>query len=331
MVLNYFPLGFNKVDIFFDEIGYTDKNNQLNVLINTMDDNFCTFRDKDDIICGKRIRKPIIKNCCKKHLLFVNPELYKKHKKTYYTKKNENEIYYCISTSRRNDRCRNKVKNRGDLCSRHKKNTICFGSINVKVEKNVEKINTNNVCLDKVRKKNKDKEVKEKKYISIPLSFSNNIEFNYNNNYHITFGNIDKKEYNFLNQTEVPNTDKISRYDYTINKINKINKIENDNIINNDKEKIINYYEKIKKVELYIKSNKEVYISEKYKNKRKYIYYNENDVRKLFTYLNKRYNMVLEDLYNYGKNNCFEFLDEYKNDIDKLIIKFYETSNTLYL
>lgn len=43
MVLDYFPLGFNKIDKFFNDFGY-DKKKQLDIIANTMDDRFCTYR-----------------------------------------------------------------------------------------------------------------------------------------------------------------------------------------------------------------------------------------------------------------------------------------------
>ena len=123
MVLDYYPFGINKIDDFF-EITY-NKENKLDKIKNGIDDRFCTYviDDKNDyLICGRKTRSLIVNNCCHEHLKYMHPDIYMDIKKTYYVKKNKNNIYYCCSKSRRKERCGMRVKNNGDFCYKHKNN-----------------------------------------------------------------------------------------------------------------------------------------------------------------------------------------------------------------
>jgi hypothetical protein len=133
MVVDYIPLGFDKVDEFFRDTGYTDGISQEEILLDLTDNRFCTYLyrngKKAGLICGRKSKVVIANNCCRQHLKDLLPDLYKKYKeknnKTYYIKKDINNIYYCNSNSVRMQQCGRKVKRLGELCYAHKyKNTV---------------------------------------------------------------------------------------------------------------------------------------------------------------------------------------------------------------
>lgn len=379
MVLDYYPVGINKIDILFGNTKCLDKESKKEKILNIIDNRFCKYyieKENKIYICGKKIKNKVVEDCCVQHLKYMYPDIHeniiqnrKKDRKKYYLKKEKKDIHYCISTSKRHDRCRTRVKNEGELCCKHKeKNNIYIGSEKICFGDKIELKNINNIQPDKRRRII----LKKEGFLHEPLSFSTNIEFNYKNYKNIKFGNIwnkpffnsmpkEKKEItnkkrNFLVYDKCrecgielepslysKNCDKCfnNKNDFTEYKeiknmnssIKETPKIDKSNI-NNDLQDLKKYYEKINNLALFIKSNKKFYMSEIYKNKVKYFYYHENYIRKLFENINEEYRKLLENLYNYGKNNCFEFLDEYKNNVDKLIIEFSEYEdkyNKLYL
>lgn len=139
MVVDYIPLGFDKVDEFFKDTGYTDRLSQEEILMDLVDNRFCTYLYKNGknagFICGTKSNILTANNCCKKHIKDLFPNLYnsqKQNKKNYYIKENKNDINYCNYKSLRRECCGRKVKKTGDLCYAHKPkyilevNKICF-------------------------------------------------------------------------------------------------------------------------------------------------------------------------------------------------------------
>lgn len=133
MVVDYIPLGFDKVDEFFKDTGYENRLEQEEVLMDLVDNRFCRYLYKNGrnagFICGRKSKIVIKDNCCKQHLKYLYPEFYKEYKKnieSYYVKKTKDNTYYCNSISiRTNKQCGRKVKNPGELCYAHiYKNTV---------------------------------------------------------------------------------------------------------------------------------------------------------------------------------------------------------------
>lgn len=94
MVVDYIPLGFDKVDEFFKDTGYTDRLSQEEILMDLVDNIFCTYLYKNGknagFICGTKSNILTANNCCKKHIKDLFPNLYnsqKQNKKNYYIKK----------------------------------------------------------------------------------------------------------------------------------------------------------------------------------------------------------------------------------------------------
>lgn len=117
MVLDYFPLDYNKVNSFFEEAGYFDKGRDEK-LFEMFDDRFCKFIKNDGTICGRKSRIIYFKNCCKQHLNKMNKNDIKEKNK-YYVKKQI--IYKCIWKNKYNKPCQRNVKNNGEFCCFHKK------------------------------------------------------------------------------------------------------------------------------------------------------------------------------------------------------------------
>lgn len=136
MVLDYIPLGFDKVDEFFKDTGYTDRLSQEEILTDLVDNRFCTYLYKNvGLICGVKSKTLIKDNCCKQHIKDLHPIFYKEQKKNmkkYYIKKNKNDIIYCNYKSLRRECCGRKVKKAGEICYAHRHkylleiNKICF-------------------------------------------------------------------------------------------------------------------------------------------------------------------------------------------------------------
>jgi hypothetical protein len=142
MVLDYIPVGFDKLNEFFKDTEYSDDRlSQEEIVLDLIDNRFCRYLYRDGInsglICDVKSKNSIKDNCCSQHLKDLFPNLYKERKekqKKYYIKKlkNKENIYYCNSKSLRRDRCGRKVKNIGDFCYAHKHeyilkiNRICF-------------------------------------------------------------------------------------------------------------------------------------------------------------------------------------------------------------
>lgn len=121
MVLNYFPLDVKKVDEFFNKAGYFNGTKEKEIkLFDLFDYRFCKYVNKFGKICGRKSRIIIENNCCKQHLKNINNKV---KKESYYIKKDKNTIFYCISKSKRNNRCKRIVKNNGDLCKYHNNNS----------------------------------------------------------------------------------------------------------------------------------------------------------------------------------------------------------------
>lgn len=78
MVLDYIPLGFDKVDEFFKDTGYTDRLSQEEILTDLVDNRFCTYLYKNvGLICGVKSKTLIKDNCCKQHIKDLHPIFYK--------------------------------------------------------------------------------------------------------------------------------------------------------------------------------------------------------------------------------------------------------------
>jgi hypothetical protein len=233
MAVDYIPLGFNKVDDFFKNTGYEDKIDQEEILLDLVDNRFCKYLYKHGknagLLCGRKSKVIIKDNCCKQHLKDLYPDFYKEYKeknvKTYYIKKDKNNIYYCNSINIKNRQCNRKVKRLGELCYAHKhqivkineiilifleltiyifiaytifilisyifqnqkKQIICFGSLKFNTEIPNEKIISSSTYRKNTRKKF---------MLSQPLTFENKIldklneiDSNNNNN-HIKIGEI---------------------------------------------------------------------------------------------------------------------------------------------
>lgn len=386
MVLDFFPLGIKKIDNFFEEINYKNKDSQKELLINTMDDRFCTYVDKNNdsfYICGKRIRNMILKNCCREHLKFVDPILYEKHK--YYKKKDKSNIYYCSSNSTRRKRCGNIVKNEGDICSRHlqmkekNKKTCFFGSIKINYEHNNNIGNINTFINDnddhKQKRLNKNKKGKKGKLLSSSFSFSKNI--NYNNidyKYKFNIGEIEiKNKYEkneeinyekYNNGCKDDKTPEIVYYNFNkCKKCKKCNiKIDNhgkqlycfscfnylnknkyymtytddinvdgtsdkkDKVLSKEKNELIKLNKELRILKNYIENNKKLLYLKK-NNRYKKMYYSEVDIKNLLESFNLRYEILIEDLYLYGKINWMDLIKLYKEDIDNYIVEFYNIDN----
>lgn len=139
MVLDYIPLGYDKIDEFFKNTGYADRVSQEEIILDLIDNRFCRYVYKNGknngLICGVKSKTLIKDNCCNQHIKDMFPNLYKEqkqNKKKYYIKKNKNDINYCNYKSLRRESCGRKVKKAGDLCYAHKPkyilevNKICF-------------------------------------------------------------------------------------------------------------------------------------------------------------------------------------------------------------
>lgn len=335
MVLDYFPLGFNKIDKFFNDFGY-DKKKQLDIIANTMDDRFCTYREDDGTFCGKKTRNIMANNCCTKHLKYLYPELYKeyrkKHQKNYYIKKDKKDINYCISSNKRNERCGTKVKHEGDLCKKHinkKEKYFYFGCIEIKkdIEENRElkKIDINNKTESYDNFKNinlKNKILFGKNMIQIK---NNEEEKKINTkNEPLVFNKISKDDLNYCLKNGIKNYTDISSK--TTSRINYYD-LNNRRI---DIDKFLKIYKENKIMAEYIRNNKK-YIYLKNNNINKSWYYNEKDIRNLLESFRLRYDLLIEDIYNYGKKRCLEFIELYDNDINKYIIEFYNIDNKFKL
>lgn len=321
MGLDYFPLGFEKVNAFFDITG-VDEEKQLDILINTLDNRFCKYRDKSSgIFCGKKTRNIIVNNCCIKHLKDLYPDIYKDyrktHRKNYYTKKTKEDIHYCISNSVRKERCGMRVKNYGDLCERHKhkKETSFYFGI-IEINKGIKENNIlNNV---KIEHTNNNNIPKFENQIKNEIVFGDNIKTN------ISTEIENKKDTPLVLQH-------ISKEEMN-NCLKKGIKIHNENKglpiyydLNNKKlntDKILKIYRNNKKLEMIIKNNKK-YLYLKNNNINKAWYYRENDIRNLLESTKLRFEILLEDFINTSKIYWIDLLNKYEEDIDEYILEFY--------
>ena len=228
MVLDYIPLSFDKVDEFFKDTGYEDRISQEEILIDLVDYKFCTYLHRygknAGLICGRKAKNIIKENCCTQHLKDLHPIFYKeyfKNNKSYYIKKDQNNIYYCNSPNIKNKNCKRKVKHKGELCYAHKhiminfkkmiliffiitilifiiyiililisnKKSLCFGSLNVQRRITYEK----NICIyNKAIKTIKyNKFPNRKRILTQPLEFSNKLKLKFNNKYNFKIGEIE--------------------------------------------------------------------------------------------------------------------------------------------
>jgi hypothetical protein len=319
MRLDYYPIGFDKIDLLFKDI-YVDKDKQKKKILDAIDDRFCIFEIMENdkyFICGKKVKNKIVNNCCYQHIKYLHPEIYKNMKKdkiNYYVKKDKNDIYYCNSISRRKDKCGSRVKYDGELCYKHKiieKDKTIILNVEKKVDN--EKIFSDSGTIKKHNYKLYNKCMKCNSTLEPSLK---------ERNCNLCFNDI---FYNYIDGNKIQ--DEIKKEENIYDK-----KDNSRSYVMDTKNKIMDYYEEIKKVKIYIKTNKLFYISKNDKNKRKYFYYNEIDVRNLLEYVNNRYNLLIEDIYDYGKNNCLDFLKEYRCNLDKHIIDFYNSSdNKIFL
>lgn len=326
MSLDYYPLGINKINNFFEEIGYTNKSKQLETVLNNIDDRFCKYKYENNTICFRKTRNPIAENCCIQHLKYLYPELYKdykkKYQKNYYKKKDKKDINYCISRSRRNEVCHTKVKNSGDLCKKHihkKEKYFYFG--NIEIDKDLEenkklKMYDNGISNKDFKNKSfsKSNEMLEDKIL-----FGENIIDKINNDINnikpnpLVFDKLSRDELNYCFKngikiyTEIKSS--INLYDLNNKKINV--------------QKFLNIYEKNKKINEYIKNNKK-YLFLLNNNKSKNWYYKEEDIKNFFESINIRFKILLDDIRDYEKNDYDYFLKEYEEDINKYILEFYE-------
>lgn len=94
--------------------------------------------------------------------------------------------------------------------------------------------------------------------------------------------------------------------------------------------KLINYYNKLEKLKIYIANNKKyLYLKNFNKNKDKYI--KEKYVNILLEYINTRYDSLYDSLYIYEPDHWIYLLDQYKSDIDSIILDFYNIDEKEYI
>lgn len=90
-----------------------------------------------------------------------------------------------------------------------------------------------------------------------------------------------------------------------------------------DTTKLIIYYKKINKIKMYIENNKKyIYLKNNNKNGREF-YIKEKYINILLEYINLRYSKLYESLPDYEPDYWLHLLDEYKLDVDSIIIDFY--------
>lgn len=228
-----------------------------------------------------------------------------------------------------------KVKNEGDLCSRHnykKDKCIYFG--NIEIDKKLIKDDTLKTLNQKITL---EKEIQ--------LLNPSNSTLNGDISLHIP----ETKKEILIGNNLINNNDKNKQEPLIFNKLSKDElsyclkngvKIYNETSptinyygLNNKKinvEKFLKIYNDNKKIEKYIKNNNK-YLYLKNNNKNKSFYYKEIDVNNLLEYINIKFEILLEDIINYGKNNYYSLLTEYKDDIDLSIKEFHEIDDNYKL
>lgn len=291
----------------------------------------CVHKYKSGKLCNKRIYiTPDTKEFkCGKHI----------SKKIYISTKNKNKdiSLFCISLNNTKKPCM-KYKMFGDYCNYHItryqkylyniENDIyylLFYDINLEINLfnniNIENVVDSMPSVDGNISETKPILYQHDKFINIKKSvndlYKNIYQFNEDKK-------VPSRSKNILDIKNVTVKDCLNGGAIIVNDKEYLKDISVYDIYNGKKintNKLINYYNKIKKVKEYIVNNKK-YIYLKNKNKNRCFYIKEEHINILLEYINTRYNDLYNSLSDFEPSCWLYLLEQYKLDIDSIILDF---------